>query len=90
MKIRKIKLHKKYSLSIIIVRINEQGDENNMNIMQMMKQAQQMQKKLQDAQTELANTEFTAMAGNGAVTVVCDGQGTFKKITIHENTGKFN
>lgn len=44
MKIRKIKLHKKYSLSIIIVRINEQGDENNMNIMQMMKQAQQMQK----------------------------------------------
>lgn len=82
MKIRKIKLHKKYSLSIIIVRINEQGDENNMNIMQMMKQAQQMQKKLQDAQTELANTEFTAMAGNGAVTVVCDGQGKFKKITL--------
>ena len=85
MKIRKIKLHKKYSLSIIIVRINEQGDENNMNIMQMMKQAQQMQKKLQDAQTELANTEFTAMAGNGAVTVVCDGQGKFKKITLSKS-----
>ena len=85
MKIRKIKLHKKYSLSIIIVRINEQGDENNKNIMQMMKQAQQMQKKLQDAQTELANTEFTAMAGNGAVTVVCDGQGKFKKITLSKS-----
>ena len=85
MKIRKIKLHKKYSLSIIIVRINEQWDENNMNIMQMMKQAQQMQKKLQDAQTELANTEFTAMAGNGAVTVVCDGQGKFKKITLSKS-----
>jgi len=85
MKIRKIKLHKKYSLSIIIVRINEQRDENNMNIMQMMKQAQQMQKKLQDAQTELANTEFTAMAGNGAVTVVCDGQGKFKKITLSKS-----
>ena len=55
-----------------------------MNIMQMMKQAQQMQKKLQDAQTELANTEFTAMAGNGAVTVVCDGQGKFKKITLFD------
>ena len=53
-----------------------------MNIAQMMKQAQQMQKRLQDAQTELANTEFTAMAGNGAVTVVCDGPGKFKSIKL--------
>lgn len=53
-----------------------------MNIAQMMKQAQQMQKKLQDAQTELANTEFSAEAGNGAVTVVCDGQGKFKSIKL--------
>lgn len=53
-----------------------------MNIMQMMKQAQQMQKKLQDAQAELANTEFSAIAGNGAVTVVCDGQGKFKSIKL--------
>lgn len=48
----------------------------------MMKQAQQMQKRLQDAQTELANTEFSAEAGNGAVTVVCDGQGKFKSIKL--------
>ncbi len=53
-----------------------------MNIAQMMKQAQQMQKRLQDAQTELANTEFSAEAGNGAVTVICDGQGTFKSIKL--------
>lgn len=53
-----------------------------MNIAQMMKQAQQMQKRLQDAQTELANTEFSAEAGNGAVTVVCDGQGKFKSIKL--------
>lgn len=53
-----------------------------MNIAQMMKQAQQMQKKLQDAQTELANTEFTSISGNGAVTVVCDGQGKFKSIKL--------
>lgn len=53
-----------------------------MNIAQMMKQAQQMQKRLQDAQTELANTEFTAISGNGAVTVVCDGQGKFKSIKL--------
>ena len=53
-----------------------------MNIAQMMKQAQQMQKKLQEAQTELSNTEFSAIAGNGAVTVVCDGQGKFKSIKL--------
>ncbi len=53
-----------------------------MNIAQMMKQAQQMQKRLQDAQTELANTEFSAETGNGAVTVVCDGQGKFKSIKL--------
>lgn len=48
----------------------------------MMKQAQQMQKRLQEAQTELANTEFTAISGNGAVTVICDGQGKFKSIKL--------
>ncbi len=53
-----------------------------MNIAQMMKQAQQMQKRLQDAQTELANTEFSADAGNGAVNVICDGQGKFKSIKL--------
>jgi DNA-binding YbaB/EbfC family protein len=53
-----------------------------MNIAQMMKQAQQMQKRLQDAQTELSNTEFSAISGNGAVTVVCDGQGKFKSIKL--------
>lgn len=53
-----------------------------MNIAQMMKQAQQMQKRLQDAQVELSNTEFTAEAGNGAVSVICDGQGKFKSIKL--------
>ena len=53
-----------------------------MNIVQMMKQAQQMQKKLQEAQTELANTEFTASSGNNSVTVVCDGQSKFKSIKL--------
>lgn len=53
-----------------------------MNIASMMKQAQQMQKKLQDAQAELANIEVSADAGNGAVKVVCDGQGKFKSIKL--------
>ncbi len=53
-----------------------------MNIASMMKQAQQMQKKLQDAQAELSNVEISAEAGNGAVKVVCDGQGKFKSIKL--------
>lgn len=56
-----------------------------MNIAQMMKQAQQMQKKLQDAQNELANTEFSSEAGNGAVSVTCDGQGKFKSIKLSKS-----
>lgn len=53
-----------------------------MNIANMMKQAQQMQKKLQDAQAELAEAEIIAESGNGAVKVVCDGQGKFKSIKL--------
>ena len=53
-----------------------------MNLANMMKQAQQVQKRLQDAQAELSNTEITAQAGNGAVSVVCDGHGKFKSIKL--------
>lgn len=51
-----------------------------MDIMQMMKKAQGIQKKLQETQSELANTEVTGE--NGGVKVVCDGQGKFKSIKI--------
>lgn len=53
-----------------------------MNIANMMKQAQQMQKKLADAQTELAQQEIEAIAADGAVKIVCDGQGKFKSIKL--------
>ena len=53
-----------------------------MNIMQMMQQAQNIQKKLKDVQNELTNTEVSGEALNGAVKVVCDGQGKFKSIKI--------
>jgi len=49
-------------------------EETGMNIANMMKQAQQMQKRLQDAQAELADTEVSGEAGSGAVKVICDGQ----------------
>lgn len=51
-----------------------------MNMMKMMQQAQNLQKKLKDTQEELANTEFTGEAGG--VQVVCDGQGKFKSIKL--------
>lgn len=53
-----------------------------MNIMQMVKQAQNLQKKLKDAQDELAKMEITGEAGDGAVVVTCDGQGKFKSIKL--------
>jgi len=53
-----------------------------MNMMQMMKQAQGLQKKLKDAQDELATLEITGESAGGAVKVVCDGQGRFKSIKL--------
>ena len=53
-----------------------------MNIMQMMQQAQNLQKKLKVAQDELGKMEITGEAADGAVIVTCDGQGKFKSIKI--------
>ncbi len=53
-----------------------------MNIMQMMKQAQTLQKKLKETQDELAKTEVVGEAAGGAVKVTCDGQGKFKSIKL--------
>ena len=50
-----------------------------MNIQQMMKQAQQMQERLQQ---ELAATEVEATAGGGMVTVVMNGVKQVRRITI--------
>lgn len=53
-----------------------------MDMMKMMKQAQNLQKKLKDTQDELSATEYTAESAGGAVKVVCDGQGRFKSIKL--------
>ena len=53
-----------------------------MNIMQMMKQAQNLQQKVKDVQKELEGMTVTGEAGNGAVTVNFDGQGKFKSIKL--------
>lgn len=51
-------------------------------MMQMMQQAQNIQKKLKSVQEELAAAEVTGEAASGAVKVTCDGQGKFKSIKL--------
>ena len=53
-----------------------------MNMMNMMKQAQNIQKKLVEAQNELTNMSIEGSAGNGSVSVTCDGKGQFKSIKL--------
>lgn len=53
-----------------------------MNIAKMMKQAQQMQKKMGEMQAELAAKEFEASVGGGKVTVVANGAGDVVSIKI--------
>ena len=53
-----------------------------MNMMNMMKQAQNIQKRLKETQEELNKMEITGDAGNGSVSVICDGKGIFKSIKL--------
>ncbi|MDF1852334.1 MAG: YbaB/EbfC family nucleoid-associated protein [Verrucomicrobiales bacterium] len=53
-----------------------------MNIAKMMKQAQQMQKKMGEMQAELAEKEFEASVGGGKVAVVANGNGEVISIKI--------
>ena len=52
------------------------------DIMGLMKQAQAMQQKLQDAQAELDNLEVDGASGGGVVTVKVTGKGALKAISI--------
>ena len=56
-----------------------------MNIMQIMKQAQNVQAKLKESQKQLADMELMGEAGSGAVKIICDGQGKFKSIKYMAN-----
>ena len=49
---------------------------------QMMRQAQQLQAKLQKTQEELADTTLEVTSGGGAVTVVITGQQEIKSVKI--------
>ncbi|MBM6596203.1 YbaB/EbfC family nucleoid-associated protein [Microvirga pudoricolor] len=52
------------------------------DIMGLMKQAQAMQQKLQDAQAELETVEVEGTSGGGVVTVKVTGKGQLKAISI--------
>ena len=50
-----------------------------------MKQAQQMQKAMQDMQEKLAAKEVVGKSGGGLVEVVLNGKGDFKKLDINQD-----
>lgn len=52
------------------------------DIMGMMKQAQQLQARMQQMQEELAAAEVEGRAGGGLVTLTLDGKGQIKKVRI--------
>lgn len=52
------------------------------NIMGMMKQAQELQQKMQDAQAEIGELEIEGSAGAGLVTVKLSGKGDIRGISI--------
>ncbi len=54
-----------------------------MNFANVIQQAKQMQKKLEVVQKDLAETNITGESGNGAVSVICTGQGKFKSIKLN-------
>ena len=50
-----------------------------------MKRAQEMQKKLQDIQKQVAEMEVTGQSGGGVVKIVMTGQHYSKKVTLDPN-----
>lgn len=53
-----------------------------MNINQLMKQAQSMQKKMKELQEEIAAKNFEGKSGGGLVSITTSGNGEMRKIFI--------
>ena len=58
------------------------GMPGNMN--NLMKQAQRMQRQMEESQKELETREFTAKAGGGAVEVTVTGKKEFTKVKLSQ------
>ena len=52
------------------------------DIMGLMKQAKEMQTKMQDAQSQVADLEAQGRSGAGMVTITMSGEGNMKSLTI--------
>tara|TARA_B100000214_G_C23755280_1_gene529687 strand:+ start:399 stop:722 length:324 start_codon:yes stop_codon:yes gene_type:complete len=55
------------------------------NIGNMMKQAQQLQKKMSEAQNKLNEIEVEGSAGGGLVKIIATAKGNFKRISIDDS-----
>jgi DNA-binding YbaB/EbfC family protein len=51
----------------------------------LMKQAQEMQQKMQQAQEEMANTEFEGQAGAGLIRVIMTGRYDVRRVHIDDS-----
>ncbi len=56
-----------------------------MNIQKMMKQAQEMQKKIADMQAEMETKETEGTAGGGMVSVTLNGKGAMLKLNVDDS-----
>lgn len=56
-----------------------------MDLVKMMRQAQEMQAKLSAAQEELGGLEVTGQAGGGMVTVTMTAKGALKRIAVDDS-----
>ncbi len=56
-----------------------------MNMMEMMKQAQNLQKKLEEAQNKATELEAEGKSGGGLVSVVMKGSKEVKKVTVDKS-----
>lgn len=63
--------------------MNKPTDKVGLN--DIMKRAQEMQKKLQDIQKQVAEMEVTGQSGGGAVKIIMTGQHYAKKVTFDTN-----
>jgi len=55
------------------------------NLVQMLKQAQQMQARMTEMQAKLAEIEVTGIAGGGMVQVTLNGKGEVKKLKLDKS-----
>ena len=60
------------------------GGFGGMNLNNLMKEAKKMQADMEKSQSELAEKEFSATAGGGAIKVVVTGAKVIKEITIQK------